>query len=145
MLGGETLSLPSKKVLTQELVFRMLQKATKKAEELGVKVNIAIVNDGGNLVGFIKMDGAKLIPGQIAQNKAYTAVGFEAPTNEWFDKIEKNPRLHGILYTERMQTLGGGLPIVYEGEVIGGIGVSGATAEQDTECAQAALEALSEL
>jgi uncharacterized protein GlcG (DUF336 family) len=88
------------------------------------------------------MDRAHLISGKIAQNKAYTAAGFGIPTSDWYPRIKDKPELQGIVHTENMIILGGGLPIYSDGHLIGGIGVSGGSAEQDTQCAQSALDAL---
>ncbi|WP_017727557.1 GlcG/HbpS family heme-binding protein [Halalkalibacterium ligniniphilum] len=134
------MALEKGKGLSQEDVMEMLHHAVKKAKELNIHVSVAIVDDGGNLAGFIKMDKAKLIPSQIAQNKAYTALGFGLPTADWYEKIKDNPPLlHGIVHTERMTIFGGGLPIIINDELVGGIGVSGGTSDQDIECAEAAL------
>ncbi|PFN82740.1 cobalamin adenosyltransferase [Bacillus sp. AFS076308] len=140
------LSIPKKAVLPQELVLKMFDLAISKAKELGIKQNIAIVDDGGNLSGFIKMDGANILPAQIAQTKAYAALGFGMPTADWYEAIKDNPAvLQGLLQVDKMTILGGGLPIFLEGQLVGGIGVSGGSPEQDVECAQAALEAIKDL
>ncbi|MDT8861321.1 heme-binding protein [Alkalihalobacillus sp. MEB130] len=137
------MSLPQKSVLTQQLVLKMLEKAIEKAKELNIKISIAIVDDGGNLFGFLRMDGAKLLPSNIAQNKAYTAVGFGIPTGDWYGRIQDKPALlHGIVHTERMTIFSGGQPIYAGDDLLGGIGVSGGTQEQDNECALAALSVL---
>ena len=135
--------MPKKNILPQQLVWNMIQIAIAKAEELNIKVSVAIVDDGGNLTGFLKMDGAKLIPSNIAQNKAYTAAGFGIPTSQWYERIKENPPLlHGLVHTDRMTIFGGGCPIYIEGDLVGGIGVSGGTAAQDEQCAKAALLAI---
>ncbi|GAE25611.1 hypothetical protein JCM9140_1617 [Halalkalibacter wakoensis JCM 9140] len=118
----------------------MIGQAIEKAVELNIKVSVAVVDDGGNLFGFMRMDGAKVIPSNIAQNKAYTAVGFGISTADWYDRIKDKPALlHGMVHTDRMTIFGGGQPI-YDGEdLIGGIGVSGGSQEQDDLCALSAL------
>ncbi|KHF38962.1 ATP--cob(I)alamin adenosyltransferase [Halalkalibacter okhensis] len=137
------MSLPKKSTLTQEIVLRMLNQALQKAEDLRIKISIAIVDDGGNLMGFIRMNGAKVIPSNIAQNKAYTAAGFGLPTGDWYERIKDKPSLlHGIVHTEKMTIFSGGQPI-YDGvDLIGGIGVSGGSEEQDNACALAGLSVL---
>ncbi|MGG3467296.1 heme-binding protein [Neobacillus pocheonensis] len=135
------LYIPKKYILPQELVMKMVDAAISKAKELDIKICIAIVDDGGNLSGFIKMNGANILPAQIAQTKAYAALGFGLPTADWYPMIKDNPAvLHGLVQADRMTFLGGGLPIFIEGELVGGIGVSGGTSEQDIECAQTALQ-----
>ncbi|WP_096203145.1 GlcG/HbpS family heme-binding protein [Bacillus sp. FJAT-45350] len=137
------MSKKMKSILTHVAITSALDAAVQKADELGIKVCIAIVDDGGNLKGFIKMDGANLIPSQIAQDKAYTAAGFGLPTSDWYPKIKDKPALlHGIVHTDRMTIYGGGLPIYIEEDLVGGVGVSGGTGEQDIMCAEAALNIL---
>jgi len=133
--------LYQKYALTQSLTLKMLEAITNKAEELGIKINAAIVDEGANLKAFIRMDEAALLSGEIAQNKAYTAAAFGKPTHEWYPMIKDNPALlHGIVHTNRLIVFGGGIPLRYNGVIVGGIGVSGGTAEEDVLCAQAGLE-----
>ncbi|WP_141334608.1 heme-binding protein [Paenibacillus sp. tmac-D7] len=131
-----------KPVLTQEMTMTMIETCVHKANELGIAVNIMVMDDGGNPKGFLRMDKASLIGQKIAHNKAYTAVGFGIPTSEWYSKIKDKPELQGIAHIDNMIILGGGLPIYHDSHLIGGIGVSGGTSEQDIICAQAALDAL---
>lgn len=121
----------------------MMEAACRKAEELGVKINVAIADDGGNLKGFMRMDDAPLLSMEISQNKAYTAAAFGISTSEWYPMIKDEPELlHGIVHTNRLTIFGGGIPIVIDGQLAGGIGVSGGTAEQDSLCAESALNVL---
>ncbi|MDP4156286.1 MAG: heme-binding protein, partial [Bacillota bacterium] len=68
--------------ITREVVMKMLDAACAKAEQLGVAVNISVVDEGANLKGFVRMDGAPLLSSGISQNKAYTAAAFGIPTSE---------------------------------------------------------------
>lgn len=121
----------------------MMEAACRKAEELGIKINVAIADDGGNLKGFMRMDDAPLLSMEISQNKAYTAAAFGISTSEWYPMIKDEPELlHGIVHTNRLTIFGGGIPIVIDGQLAGGIGVSGGTAEQDSLCAESALNVL---
>ncbi|EPZ41037.1 MULTISPECIES: GlcG/HbpS family heme-binding protein [Alicyclobacillus] len=132
-----------KPAISQPIVVKMLEAACACAQDLGTSVNVAIVDDGGNLKGFIRMDDAPLLSGEIAQNKAYSASAFGMPTSQWYPMLEKNPALlHGIVHTNRLTIFAGGLPILIEGRVAGGIGVSGGTGEQDELCAKAGLAEL---
>jgi uncharacterized protein GlcG (DUF336 family) len=103
-------------------------------------VDVAILDDGGNLKAFSRMDGASIPTIEIAQNKAYTAL-FGVPTQDFFDFIQRDPSLlAGIPTLARVAAWGGGLPIKVNGEVIGAIGVSGApTVQNDVDCASAAI------
>jgi uncharacterized protein GlcG (DUF336 family) len=123
-----------------ELAQKMVDTALAKAKELGVTENVAIVDDGGNLKAFGRMDGALLLSIQMAQNKAYTAL-FGVSTQEFFDFIKGDPSLlAGIPTLARVAAWGGGFPIKVNGEVVGAIGLSGApTVQNDVDCARAAL------
>jgi uncharacterized protein GlcG (DUF336 family) len=123
-----------------ELAQKMVDKAVAKARELGVSENVAILDDGGNLKAFSRMDGAPIPTIEMAQNKAYTAL-LGVSTQEFFNFIQGDPSLlAGIPTLSRVAAWGGGFPIKVNGEVIGAIGVSGApTVQNDVDCARAAL------
>ena len=130
-------------VISAEAALAAIQAAVRKAVEIGCKINVAVVDSGGNLAGFLRMPGAFLHSIGIAQDKAYTAAGFGLPSGDFYKLIEGDPAVRdGILERPRMAAFGGGYPIRTDGRVIGGIGVSGASAEQDSDCAKAALAAL---
>ena len=117
--------------------------AVQRAEDLGIKINAAVVDKGGNLLAFQRMNGAFLHSIDIAIDKAYTAAGFGFPTEKWMDEIGDIPQLReGLVQRDRLVIFGGGLPIVSDGQVIGAIGVSGGSEEQDGVCAKAGLERL---
>jgi uncharacterized protein GlcG (DUF336 family) len=117
--------------------------ATARAEDLGIKINVAVVDKGGNLLAFQRMNGAFLHSIDISIDKAYTAAGFGFPTSQWMDEIRELPQLReGIVQRDRLVIFGGGLPIQQDGQVIGGIGVSGGSEEQDELCAKAGLAGL---
>jgi uncharacterized protein GlcG (DUF336 family) len=126
--------------ISSELAQKMANAAVAKARELGVTENVAILDDGGNLKAFYRMDGAPILSIEIAQNKAYTAL-FGVSTQDFFNFIQGEPSLlAGIPTLARVAAYGGGLPIKVGGEVVGAIGVSGApTVQHDVDCAQAAL------
>ena len=129
--------------ITQSASDRLIEAATAKANEIGLNVAIAIVDESGVLKAFRRMDGAPLLAVEIATNKAYTAVSFGIPTHGWFDFIKGDPPLlHGIVHTPRLVVFGGGYPLTEDGQVIGGIGVSGGHYEQDMVVAEAGLAAL---
>ncbi|TYL35939.1 DNA polymerase III subunit delta' [Natronococcus pandeyae] len=105
---------------------------------------IAVMDEGGNLVGFHRMDGALLASIDIAQNKAYSAVSLKLDTETIHEASQPGESLYGIGETNdgRIITFGGGLPLEDdEGTVVGGIGVSGGSVEEDVEVAHAGLEA----
>jgi len=126
--------------ISEEMADKIINEAIKKAKELGVNVSIAIVDDGGNLKAFKRMDNAPLLTIEIAIDKAWTAVSFGIPTHEWYNMLKDNPPLAmGFPKVPRLIVFGGGFPIVHKGQVIGGIGVSGGSSEQDMEIAKHAL------
>src|SRR5467141_2428866 len=131
--------------ISSELAQKMVNAAVAKARELGVSENVAILDDGGNLKAFSRMDGAPVLSIEIAQNKAYTAL-FGVPTQDFFDFIKGDPSLlAGIPTLARVAAWGGGLPIKVNGEVVGAIGLSGApTVQNDVDCAKAALALVSD-
>ena len=106
----------------------MVNAAVAKARELGVAENVAILDDGGNLKAFSRMDGAPVPTIEMAQNKAYTAL-LGVSTQDFFNFIKGDPSLlAGIPTLSRVAAWGGGFPIKVDGEVVGAIGVSGAPA-----------------
>ena len=128
-----------------ELAQKMVDAAVAKARELRVYENVAILDDGGNLTAFCRMDGAPILCIEMAQNKAYTAL-FGVSTQDFFDFIQRDPSLlAGIPTLARVAAYGGGLPINVDGELVGAIGVSGApTVQNDIDCARAALALVSD-
>jgi uncharacterized protein GlcG (DUF336 family) len=129
--------------VSSEAARRAIEAAEAKAQEMGVAMVIAVVDESGTLKSFSRMDGAPLLSVEIAKDKAYTAVAFGIATHQWFDFIKDDPPLlHGITQTPRLIVFGGGYPITEDGQVIGGIGVSGGHYNQDMQVAEAGLAAL---
>ena len=121
---------------------RMVQAAHAKAAELGIAVSAAVVDEGGRLIALGKMDKARPMSVDIATHKAYTAASFQMPTNElagmasqsWFQSLL-------ISSQGRIMASGGGLPILNGVQVVGAIGVSGASEDHEYLCAQAGAAA----
>lgn len=126
-----------------EAAQRMIDAAIEKSEELDTKMNIAILDVGGNLKAFARMDGAWLGSIDIALKKARTSRLFDAPTGVLGPMTQPGESLWGIEETnDGLVTFPGGLPIRNsEGKVIGAIGVSGSTVENDQTVAQAGVDA----
>src|ERR1700734_3107150 len=133
-------NLVKKHSISSELAQKMVDKALAKARELGVTENVAILDDGGNLKAFGRMDGAPILCIEMAQNKAYTAL-FGVSTQDFFNFIQGDPSLlAGIPTLARVAAYGGGFPVKVNGEIVGAIGVSGApTVQNDIDCAKAGL------
>ena len=128
-----------------ELAQKMVDAAVAKAREIGVSENVVILDDGGHLKAFGRMDGAPIPTIEMAQNKAYTAL-LGVSTQDFFNFIQSDPSLlAGVPALSRIAAWGGGFPINVNGELVGTIGVSGAPAVQnDIDCALAALALVSD-
>lgn len=123
---------------------RVIAAAEARATEIGVPMCIAVADTGGNLKAFSRMDGAPLLSTQVAQDKAYTAVGFGMPTHRWHDVIKDDAPLAAGATTgiARLVIFGGGYPLEVDGTVVGAVGVSGGHYAQDQEVAEAGLAGL---
>lgn len=129
--------------LTLDQAQNMIAAATAKAKEMNVKMNIAVVDAGANLTAFVRMDGAWLGSLDISIKKAKTARFFDMPTGEIGKLSQPGGSLYNIEHSNNgLITFPGGLPIkTGNGEIIGAIGVSGDSVENDHEVAQAGLKA----
>jgi uncharacterized protein GlcG (DUF336 family) len=122
---------------------RVITAARKKAEEIGVMQNIAVVDEGGNLAAFAHMDGAWLGSIDIARNKAFTARAFDMTTEALGALSQPGEMIYGIHASNDLQIIifGGGIPLMRNGNVVGAIGVSGGTVPQDIKVAEAGVDA----
>src|SRR3954462_11063365 len=113
--------------ITAEAAHQAIAAAEAKAREIETPMDIGVVDDAGVLKAFSRMDGAPLLSIQIAQDKAYTAVGFGMPTHGWHGSIKYDPPLAdgGPTGIDRLVIFGGGYPIEIDGQVVGALGVSG--------------------
>lgn len=117
--------------------------AKQKAQEMGLNMNISVVDAGANLIAFARMDGAWLGSADISMRKAKTARYFDMPTGELGKLSQPGGPLFNIEHANGgLITFPGGIPIMNGSEVIGGIGVSGNTVENDHIVAQAGVEAI---
>jgi len=129
----------------------MVAAAIAKSVEIGVLETVCVVDDGGYPIAMERMDGARITGPQIAWNKAFTAAGHKRSTH-LFNTLPNGPALPGNeafgiqwSFDGKFAIFVGGYPIVVDGNVIGGVGLSGGNGEQDTACGVAALKALQEL
>ncbi len=126
----------------------VLEAAKKKAAAMGLKCNVAVVDDGGHLLAFARMDGARPASGYTALTKAVTAATFRQETGPLPPKGEPDLLLNLSLQNAaaasggKLTTLTGGVPVVVNGQVVGGVGVGGGTGEQDAEVARAGIQTL---
>jgi glc operon protein GlcG len=120
---------------------RMVQAVIAKAGELQVKLSIAVCDTGGNLITLSRMDGAIVVSATVAQGKAAASAGFGRPSGAL---QADSPVIQAVIAAMggRMLPARGAVPVYKAGELVGAIGASGATAEQDEQCAQAGAAAL---
>jgi uncharacterized protein GlcG (DUF336 family) len=133
----------TKKGVTLDAARHIIDSARRAAEAIGVAMNIAVVDEGNNLVAFERMDGAWLGSVDIAQGKAYTARAFDMSTKDLAPLCQPGESLFGIHASNdgRLVVFPGGIPLEKNGEVVGAIGVSGGAVEQDHVVAEAGAEA----
>ncbi len=129
----------------------MVAAAIAKANEIGVGQTVCVTDEGGFPLALERMDGARVTGPQIAWNKAFTAAGHKRSTH-LFNTPPNGPALPGNeafgiqwSFEGRFAVFVGGFPVVVNGEVVGGVGLSGGNGEQDTQCGVAALQALADL
>ena len=115
--------------------------SVNKAEELGININVSVVDNKGLEMAFLRMEDSYIHSIDIAKDKAYTSASFGFPTDTWTTIFKSMPHLEqGFSNRERLIPFGGGLPIFENGIKVGAIGVSGGTEEEDIICAKYAIE-----
>jgi uncharacterized protein GlcG (DUF336 family) len=134
----------TKQTLTLEAANTAVAASLAKSRELGVLSVVAVYDEGGTLKALSTMDGARFTGVSFAMDKAWTAARRQAATQDLADANATAPETmwHSFLKQSQLTLLGGGLPIIVNGQVVGGIGSSGGTIPQDTEIANAGLAAI---
>jgi len=122
---------------------KLIRGAARKAKKIGVPMCIAVTDEAGNMIAFERMDGAKILSVDLSADKAFTAAVSKRPTHEYNELCQPGSLVFGIHTSSkgRFSIVGGGYPVVVRGSVVGAVGLSGGAAEQDMECALAALKA----
>ncbi|GAF13011.1 hypothetical protein JCM19045_2228 [Bacillus sp. JCM 19045] len=125
-----------------EIAKELIARAEEEAERIGVQMVITIVDDGGNLIASHRMDDAWLASIDIAENKAWTAVALKTKTADLAEATTPHSELFGLNTTNngRIVVFGGGIPLENENGIIGAIGVSGSSVENDIRVAEAGAE-----
>lgn len=118
----------------------LIDAALKAAAEAGFETAVAIVDAGGALKAFSRSDSAAFLTSEVALNKAWTAASYGYPTHVWNDYIA-NPKIAPLANLPRMMPVGGGYPLIENGRIVGGIGISGGSYAQDQDVAVAAIRA----
>ncbi|PJE55445.1 MULTISPECIES: GlcG/HbpS family heme-binding protein [unclassified Marinomonas] len=130
--------------LTTQTALHLCRVAIDKAEQLGINICITIVCSSGRSLASVAMNNAPLLSQAISHKKAFTAVSFGIPTKEWQTRLaERNNTLLALQSEPDFTFLGGGIPISHQGSVVGAIGVSGGSEQQDIDCATTAINSLS--
>ncbi|MDY6786111.1 MAG: heme-binding protein [Cyanobacteriota bacterium] len=131
--------------VTLEQAEKVIAAAKKKAEEIGQPMNIAIADCGGNLVAHVRMDGAWIGSIDISMNKAFTSRAFDITTADLGKNSNPGQQFYGIHVSNqgRIMIFDGGIPLKRNGQVVGAIGVSGGSGEQDQTVAEAGVAAFS--
>lgn len=136
--------------LTLQDALVLLEAAHAEAERIGVKQTLCVVDDGGHVIALHRMTGARLTGVEIAIAKAFTAAGHQRATH-LFNEPPKGPALPGNeafgiqhMYPGKFAVFVGGFPVVRDGEIVGGVGISGGNGEQDKAVGAAALKAFEE-
>ena len=146
MIAGKTTATETKMPdtastlkLTSDGAMKVLNAAISKAQEMGVPQCISVVDTGGHLMAFCRMDGAFVMSNTSSRRKAETAAIYGLPTGNIPEGID----IKLALVTEGQRVnLPGGLPLIIDGEVVGAIGVGSGTGEQDLEVAKVGISAL---
>ena len=122
---------------------RVIEAAEKKAQEIGQPMNIAVADEGGNIVAHVRMDGAWIGSIHISQKKAYTSRAFDIATKDLAKHSQSGGQFFGIHASNngKIMIFAGGIPLKRDGKVIGAIGVSGGSGDQDHGVAEAGAAA----
>jgi uncharacterized protein GlcG (DUF336 family) len=133
--------------ITAKAAQKAIEVGAQRAVEIGVPMSIAVIDSGRALVAFLRMDRALLGSVEIAQAKAYTARTVNARTADLGPLVQPGAPFYGLEVSHRqpLVVFGGGMPITHGGEVVGAVGVSGGSAEQDVDVAEAAAGYLESL
>lgn len=136
----QPIDLPERNTLTAAIAQRVTSAALEEAQRCGVRVSIAIVDDGGHLLHFVRMDGIHAASCEVAQAKARCAAMFRKPTREYADAVAGGR--NALLALPGLVPFAGGVPLVGASGIVGAIGVSGAAPEVDDQIALAGASVL---
>jgi uncharacterized protein GlcG (DUF336 family) len=142
-VGSERRKRSDKSMITLDEAQSIISAAEEKAKEIGQPMNVAVVDAGTNLKAFGRMEDAWLGSIDIAINKAFTAASFKLSTQELAEMTQPGQPLYGLETTNngRVVNFAGGIPLMRGDDVVGAIGVSGGTVDQDQQVAEAGADA----
>jgi uncharacterized protein GlcG (DUF336 family) len=135
--------LVPRRAISLELALSLISRIRDEAVSRDLSLAIAVVDDGGHVVASQRMDGAALGAMKLAAGKAYTSVLWGAPTGDFMKSTQPGGDDWGWNSTDpQIVVYAGGLPLLVDGELVGGVGASGASAADDAECVSAAVRSL---
>ncbi|MEZ2331559.1 heme-binding protein [Mesorhizobium sp. RCC_202] len=128
--------------ISREAAVGLIDAALAAAKAIGIEAAVAVTDATGNLRAFERTDGAPFLTVDVAIDKAWTASSFGFATHVWNDYVTTDPKVAPLAHRPRMVAVGGGYPILEDGRLIGGVGISGGSYQQDQDACVAALQAL---
>jgi len=140
MSQSNAIQVQTKASITRNSALALAIAARDAATKIGLSLAIAVTDEGGHLIAFERADATPFLAAEVAIDKAWTAASFGLDTMVW-NQIVAQPVTAPLANHPRVMAVGGGVPIVLDGRVVGGIGISGGTAQQDHDVAAAALKA----
>jgi uncharacterized protein GlcG (DUF336 family) len=138
-------NVSSTPTLTLSKAVKLMSAVEDRARAMGKKIAVAVVNAEGNTVAVHVMDGAYLVSCDVAQKKAYTAVAVKMPTIELQKLCQPGETFYGLQANEKLVIFGGGVPLTVGDKIIGGLGISGGTGEEDNALCEYALTLLGKI
>ncbi|GGU80204.1 hypothetical protein GCM10010211_52950 [Streptomyces albospinus] len=133
-------SLPAPSI-THSAATALIEAVRAAAEKIGFEVAVAVTDAGGHLKAFERADDAPFLAAEVAVDKAWTAASYRIATHVWNSHVA-NPQVAPLTHHPRLMAVGGGYPVIEDGKVIGGLGISGGSYEQDQQAAETALNSL---
>jgi uncharacterized protein GlcG (DUF336 family) len=140
MAQNNITQVQTKASITRDSALALAVAARDAANKIGLNLAIAVTDEGGHLIAFERADATPFLAAEVAVNKAWTAASFGLDTMIW-NQVVAQPATAPLANHPRVMPVGGGVPIVAGGRVVGGIGISGGNAQQDHDVAVAALTA----
>lgn len=140
MTQGNVTQVQTKASITRDSALALAVAARDAATKIGLNLAIAVTDEGGHLIAFERADATPFLAAEVAINKAWTAASFGLDTMIW-NQVVAQPATAPLANHPRIMPVGGGVPIVMGGRLVGGIGISGGNAQQDHDVAVAALQA----
>lgn len=131
----------SNNTISLEAAHALLEHARRACSARGFAATIAITDAGGHLRAFERADAAPFLTAQVAIDKAWTATSFGMATNQW-NAYMAEATVAPLAHHPRLMAVGGGVPLFYDGQLLGGIGISGGSSIQDHDAAEEALRAV---